>query len=59
MDERLLYDNVFFELVDISDILWLMDNLLFEEDIKSDLDDDIIDLFNGGKIEDVVLMIGI
>lgn len=55
MDERLLYDNVFSEPVDISDTPWSVNNLLFEEDIKSDSDDDIKDLFNwGGKIEDVV-----
>lgn len=58
MDERLLYDNVFPEPVDISDTPWSMDNLLFEEDIKSDSDDDITDLFNGGKIEDVVSTTG-
>lgn len=54
MDERLLYD-VFSEPVDISDTPWSINNLLFEEDIKSDSDDDIIDLFNGeGKIEEAV-----
>lgn len=48
MDESLLYDNVFSEPVDITDTPWSVHNSLFEENFKSDSDDDISHLFDGG-----------
>lgn len=48
MDDSLLYDQVFSGPVNIADTPWSVENFLFEESLKSDSDNDIADLFNGG-----------
>lgn len=49
MDDSLFYDHIFTGPVNIGDTPWSVDNSLFEENLKSDSNDDIADLFNGGE----------
>ncbi|KAL9976361.1 hypothetical protein ACROYT_G013655 [Oculina patagonica] len=51
MDDS-LYDQVFSGPVNIADTPWSVDNFLFEENLKSDSDNDIADLFNGGWMDE-------
>lgn len=51
MDDS-LYDQVFSGPVNIADTPWSVDNFLFEENLKSDSDNDIADLFNGGGTDE-------